>query len=290
MRQMWDRVRPTTTQQRFLWWCGVLLLASGAVHALVAAIDGAPWAGSVSWRKPVVFGLSFGVLACSTAWVLRELPYRRRWGWVPAGLLGGGAVAEVAMITMQRWRGEASHFNAGTAFDEAIWAAMSRIVLLVALAVLMLLIWSLIEFAGGTAARIAVIAGLVGILASGYIGFGMAAQGEAVVEATGQVPEELLFGAAGSPKLAHALGMHALQVLAALVVVRARRTPVWLMLVATGGYAAVFGAVTAAAYAGRPWITPGPVPAVVAAIGLAALAFSAGWLLTRAARRDEVIR
>src|SRR2546430_2699313 len=62
LRQVWLAVRPITGQQRFLWWCGTLLLASGAVHAVVAAVDWAPWWGAVSWRKPVVFGMSLGIL------------------------------------------------------------------------------------------------------------------------------------------------------------------------------------------------------------------------------------
>ncbi|MCZ7456230.1 hypothetical protein [Streptomyces sp. WMMC940] len=116
LRQVWSAVRPVTAQQRFLWWCGALLLASGAVHAVVAALDWAPWSGAVSWRKPVVFGMSFGVLSWSAVWVMRQLPVRR-WGWLPASLLGTGSVVEVALITMQRWRGEASHFNQKPAFD-----------------------------------------------------------------------------------------------------------------------------------------------------------------------------
>src|SRR3712207_6877491 len=92
-------------QQRFLWWCGALMLASGAVHAVVAVVDGGPWWGAVTWRKPVIFGVSFGILAWSAVWVLRQLPVRR-WGWVPVGLLGGASMIELLAITMQRWRGE----------------------------------------------------------------------------------------------------------------------------------------------------------------------------------------
>ena len=57
------------------------MLACGAVHAVV---DGAPWWGAVSWRKPVVFGMSLGLLACSAVWVLRQLPVRR---WFVDGAL-----------------------------------------------------------------------------------------------------------------------------------------------------------------------------------------------------------
>ncbi len=103
-RQVWLAVRPVTAQQRFLWWCGTLLLASGAVHAVVAAVDGGPWWGAVSWRKPVVFGMSLGILAWSAVWVLRQLPVRR-WGWLPAALtttpsLGARLPAAVALAAL----------------------------------------------------------------------------------------------------------------------------------------------------------------------------------------------
>jgi len=73
LRQVWLAVRPVTGQQRFLWWRGTLLLASGAVHAVVAVVDGGAWWGAVSWRKPVVFWMSFGKASPSSTSPLRFL-------------------------------------------------------------------------------------------------------------------------------------------------------------------------------------------------------------------------
>jgi hypothetical protein len=292
LRQVWLAVRPITAQQRFLWWCGTLLLASGAAHAVVAVLDWAPWWGAVSWRKPVVFGMSLGILAWSAVWVMRQLPVRR-WGWFPAGLLGGGSIVELIAITMQRWRGEASHFNYATSFDTAVWAVMSTVILLVALALAMLLLWSLAQFQGTPAARIVVVVGLSAMMVSGYIGYGMAAVGEAAAAATGQAPATIVFGAAGSAKLAHALGMHGLQVLGMLAIGLGlrplpTRTQVWLMILAAAGYASVFAAVIANAYAGRAWTSPTWPLALLTLAGvmavLAASAVVAGRLLPGASR------
>ena len=118
-REVWLAVRPISRQQRFVWWCGTLLTVSGIAHAVVAVIDGGAWWGPVSWRKPTVFGLSFGILLWSVAWIMRQLPVRR-WGWLPVGVLGTTSVVEVALITVQRWRGVPSHFNAATPFDAAV--------------------------------------------------------------------------------------------------------------------------------------------------------------------------
>lgn len=292
-RQVWLAVRPITAQQRFLWWCGTLMVASGAVHAVVAVVDWGPWWGAVSWRKPVVFGMSFGILAWSAVWVLRQLPVRR-WGWLPAGLLGAASVVEVLLITVQRWRGEASHFNYRTGLDTAVWSVMSKAIMLVALAVAVLLVWSLVRFEGTPAARIAVVAGLSAIMASGYIGYDIAALGEAAAAATGQAPDTIVFGAAGSAKLAHALGMHGLQVLGLLAIGLGlrplpTRTQVALMTLAAAGYASVFAAVTATAYAGRAWTSPTAPLALLILAGVVAVlvasAAVAGRLLPEAGRR-----
>ena len=79
---------------------------------------------------------------------------------------------------------------------------------------------------------------------------------EAAFDETGHVPGEILFGAAGSAKLAHATGLHGVQLLAVLAILsesgRSRpRRAASVLAVAALGYAAVLGAVTATAYAGR---------------------------------------
>ncbi|GAA3392626.1 hypothetical protein [Cryptosporangium minutisporangium] len=269
IRSFWDAIRPVTRQQRFLWWAGTALVLSGVVHTGIAVADG-PWAGAVSWRKPAVFGTSFGMLLWSVAWVLRQLP-DRRWGWVPTGIIGVTSVIEVALITVQRWRGVPSHFNAATPTDEAIWDVMAQSVFLLVAGLVVLLVWALFGFRGRPAARVAVLVGLLLVLAGGAIGGSMAGVGEDVVDATGHVPEELLFGAAGSAKLAHALGIHGLQVLGLLAVgleLGGRRGRV-AALAGAAGYTALFAAVTVTAYAGEPWISPTPAIGLLGGVGAA---------------------
>ena len=273
---VWRAVRPLNGFQRLMWWAGTLLLASGAAHLVVAAVDGGSWWGPVSWRKPVVFGLSMGLLLWSMVWALRGQA-RRWWVTVPAGLVGASLVIEVALITMQRWRGVPSHFNAATGFDSAVWSVIGMTIIVLTLGVLWSMIASLVRFRGSTATRIAVVAGFAAVLVAGAIGKDMAAIGEAAVDATGRVPDDILFGAAGSAKLAHAVGLHAIQVLGVLAILldagRLRaRTAARAMAVATLGYAAVFGAVTATAYAGRAPHDPTPAMAVLLLGGALAVA------------------
>jgi uncharacterized membrane protein len=272
VRLGWLAVRPITAQQRFLAWCGMLLTVSGIVHAAVAAVDGGPWLGAVSWRKPVVFALSFGILLLSTIWIMRQLP-QRRWSWLPVGILAVASVLEVAVITLQRWRGVPSHFNTEGPLDTAVFGTMALCVALVVLAVVVLLLWALVQFRGEPAARVAVLAGLAGVLASGLIGQDMIAEGEVVLAATGEVPAGVVFGAAGSAKLAHAVAMHGLQLLGLMAIglglgTLRVRTRAWVVALAAAGYAAAFASITATAYAGRAATASTPQMAVLGLAGV----------------------
>jgi hypothetical protein len=297
--QVWRAVRPEGRYQRLLWWCGTLLTASGAVHGVVAVVDFAPWWGPVSWRKPVAFGVSFGLLVWSVVWIMRQMP-ARWWVRVPAGLIVGTSVVEVALITLQRWRGVASHFNQATDTDSAIWSAIGTLILPLILGLGLLLVAVAVRFDGGPAARIAAVVGLVAVLVAGYIGGDMAAIGEKTFDETGHVPYELLFGEAGSAKLAHAAGLHGLQLLAVLAILcdAGRMTAPAagkLVALAAAGYAAVFGAVTATAYAGRAPYEPTPVMGLLLVLGCLALAGAGALALTLAvtARRptvEEILR
>ncbi|WP_253890795.1 hypothetical protein [Actinokineospora diospyrosa] len=274
--QVWTAVRPHGGAQRFLWWCGTLLLASAVAHSVVAVVDGTPWLGSVSWRKPIVFGASFGLLAWSVVWVLRNM--QRRWlRWPVVVLLGGFSVFEVALISMQVWRGQPSHFNNTSPFDEKVFELMGQSVLAVAAAIGLLLVWAVFDLRGSAVVRVAALAGITAQVVAGYIGTRLIAEGDAVVAATGHVPEDLVFGAAGSAKLAHAIGIHGIQVLAVLAILLegtrlAPRARLSAMLIATVGYAGAYTAVTLTAYDGRPWTDPTVLLGVLGLFGVVGVA------------------
>jgi hypothetical protein len=128
-----------TTAQRTVFWTGLLFLASGLFHVGVWLAAGMPsLIGPITWRKPITFGFSTGVLSLSIAWVLGLLPQtprlvrQARW-------FGALLIAEIALIDMQQWRGVASHFNNTTPLDGAIFTAMG--VLIVA-ASLIIAVWT----------------------------------------------------------------------------------------------------------------------------------------------------
>jgi hypothetical protein len=127
-RQLDAAYRSLPQHSRTLTWAGLLFLASGLFHAGVWLIAGLPsLEGPVSWRKPMTFGFSTGVLFLSLAWVLslvRPTDRLRRQVQLFTALL----IAEVGLIDMQQWRGVASHFNNATAFDGAVFTTMGILI------------------------------------------------------------------------------------------------------------------------------------------------------------------
>ncbi|RKT57178.1 hypothetical protein [Saccharothrix australiensis] len=113
-----------------------VLFLSGLFHLVVFLVAGGPWEGPVSWRKPVTFGLSFGLTLATYAWVGGFLRLRAFW----VGLFTAASVLEVALISLQAWRGVPSHFNEATTFDTLVTRALTGggvtiVVAVVALAV-----------------------------------------------------------------------------------------------------------------------------------------------------------
>ncbi|MYV48265.1 hypothetical protein GT031_22440 [Streptomyces sp. SID2888] len=99
---------------------GAALVLSGLAHLLVFAVDGGPWDGPVSWRKPVTFGLSFGLTLIAVAWVTSCLRVGARSRAVLLLVFAADCVVEVAGITLQAWRRVPSHLNMETPFDTAV--------------------------------------------------------------------------------------------------------------------------------------------------------------------------
>ena len=85
-------------------------------------------AGAPAWLKPVKFGVSITLYTLTITWMLGFVKTERLWkrrlvnaiGWTVAVTF----VAEMAPITLQVLRGEASHFNIATPLDTLLWSLM----------------------------------------------------------------------------------------------------------------------------------------------------------------------
>jgi len=192
---------------------GVVLVASGLAHVVVWGVLGGPWEGAVTWRKPILFGISAGLTSLSLGWVWSKLPWRRG-DAVLAGLTAGALVVEVALIDLQRWRGVASHFNRATPLDSILYDALGALILVVTAVAADLTVRLFRQpVALDPATRTAARAGMVLLVVSCALGIWVSVHGDLRV-AAGLEPER--YGAAGVPKFPHGSVIHALQWLPAL--------------------------------------------------------------------------
>ncbi|BCJ40576.1 hypothetical protein GCM10010168_80900 [Actinoplanes ianthinogenes] len=195
---------------------GALLMLSGVVHFGVFLVDGGPWEGPVSWRKPTTFGLSFGLTLITVAWVTSYLvmsPRLRTW---LLGIFTADCVLEVTGITVQAWRRVPSHFNTETPASQAI--AMSLAVggaVLVATLVTFAVIALRGRIRGPSDLRLALRAGWALLLLTLATGVAMIARGTVLYRT--QSPA-VAYETAGFLKPVHGVALHAILVLPLLAV------------------------------------------------------------------------
>src|SRR3977135_1231803 len=135
LRGFWTHGR---TVERACYLIGAVLFLAGLFHLGVFAVDGGPWDGPVSWRKPATFGLSFGSTLITISWVASYLTLSSRARSWLLGIFAADFGLEVAGITIQAWRYVPSHFNTETPFNTlvAMSLAVGGAVLLVVLGAL----------------------------------------------------------------------------------------------------------------------------------------------------------
>lgn len=199
----WDDAR-----SRGLVVVGAVLVASGILHAGLWAVLGGPWEGPVTWRKPILFGISGGLTCLSLGWVFVRLP-RRRGDLLLANLTAAALAVEVLLIDLQCWRGVASHFNRTTPLDGFLYDLMGGLILFVTLVTADLTLRSLgRQLPLPADMALALRAGLVFLLVSCLLGIAVGLHGERQL-AAGLEPER--YGTAGVPKFPHGMVIHAIQ-------------------------------------------------------------------------------
>ncbi|WP_040510331.1 hypothetical protein [Gordonia soli] len=227
------------------------LMALLAVFGLVAMmIDDRMLLGVSVWTKPVKFGIAFALYTATLAWLL-DHPHRgRRWTRYLAPLFAVTAIIDVGFIVLQAARGTFSHFNTAgdpiNHYGQIIFASGVPGLFVANLSIAIILLRQRIGDAAITVAmRIGMVVSVIGM----GLGYLVALAGTQVVrDANGDLVELAgghTFGAndgssglpiagwstvAGDLRIPHFLGLHAMQVLlvvAALLVLAARRSP-WL--------------------------------------------------------------
>jgi len=256
---------------------GVMLVASGLAHVAVWAVLGGPWEGPVTWRKPILFGISGGLPCLSAGWAWSQLHWRRGDGWL-ASATAWALLIEVALIDLQRWRGVASHFNRQTPLDSFLYDLMGGLILFVTLVILDLTIRFFQQRTPLPADMLlAARAGLMLLAISCLLGIWISVYGD-LRTAAGLSPET--YGAAGVPKFPHGAVIHAIQWLPLLAwAARRARLPesrrYRIVVSATLGTALIGIYAIVQTLMGRERLDATPATAPLLAIGIACIAVPA---------------
>lgn len=281
--------------QKFAYLIAGFLIASGVVHTAVLLLDGGSWEGPVSWRKAITFGFSFGITTLSLAWVMNFFPKYRLRNWLLMGTLGVAMFVEVFLVTMQRWRGTASHFNFSTPFDAAVFSWMGVMIGLVGIVVLLMTLWSFFSLKTTSSMALAIRVGLVLLVISQTFGGIMISNGlQKVFESETQkfvssgIESASIFGSAGNMKVPHAVTLHAIQVLPLLAWLlfftkwnESRRTQITLM--ASVGYIGLATVIAIQTFSGLAAIALGLLATLVFVLstGMIATAFALALIALR---------
>ena len=249
-------------RQRVLAVFGMVMLAALIPAALAAWLDPRTLGGVDVWAKPMKFMAAIGLYALTLAWLIGELPHKRRrtpllratvWTAVATGAF------EAVYITWQGAVGQPSHFNTSTPFHTAMFILMGMAALLFT-ATSLPVAHQLWRHADGMAPayRLGAVLGLLLTFAAGAgVGVAISAHGGPLVGAAAG-PGLPLTGwsvTGGDLRVAHFLGVHAQQVLPLvgyLLGVAGGRHASAAVALASAAYLGLVGLALARAYAGLP--------------------------------------
>ena len=298
VRAIANDLRPVRRPARILYWGAAFWLSAAVLHVFALAADDWNWGGAVSFRKPITFSLSIGLLLATSGWVLDRLPERPRLAGALSWTLLVSSTIEVGLIAAQTWRGRASHFNTLEVGDAAIFAAMGATIGVVSICLVTLLIWSLISRPSDPLVAVAVVAGLVLVTTGLGIGQWIIQLGNEYVASRGMVPETVLNGDAGVAKFPHAVAFHGIQlfIVAAVMLRHGVRTEkinralMWLVVVS---YSGVLLFASIQTMVGRAPLDPGVwsfgLALSVIGLGLAMLLIVRGIALNADSDHDEAV-
>ena len=270
LQRLWSASRPLTAT-------GVLMLAALAASLAAMAVDPTQLLGAPRWLKPAKFAISSAFYVFTLAWIFTWLPERRRLtaivGWISAVVIA----IEVGIIDLQAARGVTSHYNVGTALDAALFGTMGIGILIAWFAAIALTAalfrHRFADEALGWALRLGLLLTVIGQATGGFMTMPTQAQlaaaktrritvaGAHTVGAPDGGPGLPITGWSrehGDIRVAHFVGMHAVQVLPAIALLLApfasaipRRRAV---LLAAAVYAAVFTLLLVQALNGHPLV------------------------------------
>ncbi|OYR42207.1 hypothetical protein DJ82_03100 [Halorubrum sp. Ib24] len=170
--------------------------------------------GEPAWLKPTKFAGSIALVCATLGWLGVHLPvdpdFRRR----VSRVVGVGLLIEIALIGGQAARGVGSHFNQATVLDGVVGGVMGVTIVVVTVAVAALAVRARNnEFDVHPAFAAGILLGIGWFVVGAFEGAAMIAIQSRVVEATEPTVPIVGWQLVGDLRLAHFVGLHALQLL-----------------------------------------------------------------------------
>jgi len=115
-----------------LYYCGLICFLCSALFLLISTSSKLTVNNTNAWYKPFKFALSIGIFCWTMGWLLfyLEMPVQTAWyTWVSIILL----MFELFYITLRAAQGQLSHFNASSPLNKFMFAAMGIAISIVTL-------------------------------------------------------------------------------------------------------------------------------------------------------------
>jgi len=216
-RAGWNTVQELYRRNHILCLVAAANLTLTIVFTVLMALDGRTLLGRNVWTKPWKFAISIAIFAGTMGWILPSLSLDNRIERAVSLIIGSAMTIEIVLISMQAARGVASHFNDSTPMDTAIYAVMGVTITISSIAVAYVL-WRFVRNPPSLAPAylwglrlgmfLFVVASIEGWVMVAYSGHGIG-----VENATAGLPLLNWNLTSGDLRVAHFVGLHALQIL-----------------------------------------------------------------------------
>ncbi|MFC5134640.1 hypothetical protein [Halorubrum glutamatedens] len=170
--------------------------------------------GEPAWLKPAKFAASIALVNATLGWLGIHLSIEEEFRRRTSMIIGGGFLIEIVLIGGQALRGVGSHFNRSTTLDGTIGVIMGVTIVVVTCSIAALAVRARrTEFDVHPAFATGILLGIGLFVVGAFEGGVMIAIQSRTVDAAGQTVPFVGWHVVGGFRLAHFVGLHALQVL-----------------------------------------------------------------------------
>ena len=232
-RGLWRLLRSAFAVNPALTIMAVTMLITFVATLLGIFVDHRVITGTPAWLKPAKFAISVSIYCFTFVWMLRFVENRPRLVRLLANVTTASLIVEMVVILTQAARGTTSHFNQTTTLNTALWFTMGAFIVLVwmmnLLLAIMLLLQRMPDRALAWSLRLGLLISAIGMATAFFMviptpervariagGYGPRIVGAHSVGVRDGGPGLPVLGwsiVGGDLRVAHFVGLHALQVL-----------------------------------------------------------------------------